>query len=74
LASEHLVTVHGLDIPAEQLARWAVKGGGPPFHLLAGRVGKAVYDTNELDKWASGYLGPLIARVAEHPAHRSVAA
>jgi len=32
-----------LDISPEQLARWAVKGGGPPFHLLAGRIGKAVY-------------------------------
>jgi hypothetical protein len=69
-ASEHLATKHGLDISPEQLARWAVKGGGPPFHLLAGRIGKAVYCTIDLDKWASGYLGPLVARVAEHPAYQ----
>jgi hypothetical protein len=45
---------HGLDISPEQLARWAVKGGGPPFHLLAGRIGKTVYCTIDLDKWADG--------------------
>ena len=65
--SEHLASKHGLDIPSEQLARWAVKGGGPPFHLLAGRIGKAVYCTIDLDKWANGYLGPLVARVAGTP-------
>jgi hypothetical protein len=69
-ASEYLTTKHGLDISPEQLARWAVKGGGPPFHLLAGRIGKAVYCTLDLDKWANGYLGPLVARVAEHPAYQ----
>jgi hypothetical protein len=68
--SEYLATEHGLDISPEQLARWAVKGGGPPFHLLAGRIGKAVYCTLDLDKWASSYLGPLVACVAEHPAYR----
>jgi hypothetical protein len=51
-ASEHLATKQGLDISPEQLARWAVKGGGPLFHLLAGRIGKAVYCTIDLDKWA----------------------
>ena len=33
------------DVSPEQLARWAVKGGGPPFDLLAGRIHKAVYCT-----------------------------
>jgi hypothetical protein len=37
---------------------------------LAGRVGKAAYSTIDLDKWANGYLGPLVARVAEHPAYQ----
>jgi len=36
-----LAAKHGLDISSEQLANWAVKGGGPPFRLLAGRIGKA---------------------------------
>jgi hypothetical protein len=67
--SEYLASRHGLDIPPEQLARWAVKGGGPPFRLLAGKVAKAVYSTLDLDEWASDYLGPLVARVAEHPAY-----
>jgi hypothetical protein len=69
-ASEYLAGRHGLEISPEQLARWAVKGGGPPFHLFAGRIGKAVYCTLDLDKWANGYLGPLVARVAEHPAYQ----
>jgi hypothetical protein len=73
-ASEYLATEHGLDNLAEQLGRWAVKGGGPPFHLLAGRIGKAVYCTIDLDKWANGYLGPLVACVAEHPTHHRSAA
>jgi hypothetical protein len=73
-AAEYLATEHGLDISHEQLTRWAVNGGGPPFHLLGGRVGKAVYCTLQLDKWAAGYLGPLVGRVAEHPAYQGRAA
>jgi hypothetical protein len=69
-ASEYLATQHGLDISPEQLSRWAVKGGGPPFHLLAGRIGKAVYCTLDLDKWATGYVGPRVGRIAEHPAYQ----
>ena len=69
-ASEYLAAQHGLDVSPEQFARWAVKGGGPPFHLLAGRIGKAVYSTVDLDKWADGHLGPLVACGAEHPAYQ----
>jgi hypothetical protein len=71
---EYLATRHGLDISFEQLASWAVKGGGPPFRLLAGRAGKAVYATDDIDRWAGAYLGPLVKRVAEHPAHQREAA
>jgi hypothetical protein len=71
---EYLATRHGLDIALEQLASWAVKGGGPPFRLLAGRVGKAVYATPDVDAWVDAYLGPLVKRLAEHPAHRREAA
>jgi hypothetical protein len=56
------------------LAAWAVKGGGPPFRLLAGRVGKAVYATQDVDAWVDDYLGPLVKRLAEHPAYRRDAA
>jgi hypothetical protein len=69
-ASDYLTTEHGIEVKPEQLASWAIKGGGPPFRLLAGRIGKAVYSTRDLDAWANGYLGPLVGRVAEHPAYQ----
>jgi hypothetical protein len=71
---EYLVSQHGLDVSFEQLASWAIKGGSPPFRLLAGRVGKAVYGTDDIDRWADAYLGPKVQRVAEHPAHQREAA
>jgi hypothetical protein len=70
LASEYFVTQHGLEISPEKLAHWAVRGGGPRFRLLAGRISQAVYDTMDLDDWAGRYLGPLVAHVAEHPAYQ----
>jgi hypothetical protein len=70
-ASDYLLTTHGLELSGEQLARLAVAGGGPRFRLLAGRAGKAVYTQPDLDIWARAYLGPAIARISEHPAHRS---
>jgi len=74
LAADYLGTEHGLEIPAEQLARLAIRGGGPAFRLLAGLSAKAVYATDDLDAWATEYLGPPVSRVCEHPAHRSAAA
>ena len=70
-ASDYLLTKHGLEITAEHLARLAVDGGGPRFRLLAGRTGRAVYTGIDLDVWARAYLGPLVARVSDHPAHQS---
>jgi hypothetical protein len=70
-AADFLLTKHGLEISAEHLARLAVAGGGPRFRLLAGRPGRAVYTEPDLDSWAMTYLGPLVARVSDHPAHRS---
>jgi hypothetical protein len=69
-ASDYLATEHGIEVKPEQLASWAVKGGGPRFRLLAGRIGKAVYSSDDLDNWVIDYLGPLLARVAEHPAYQ----
>ena len=68
-AADYLLTKHGLEISAEHLARLAVAGGGPRFRLLAGRPRKAVYTGPDLDSWATTYLGPLVARVSDHPAH-----
>jgi hypothetical protein len=73
-ASDHLATEHGIEVKPEQLASWALDGGGPSFRLLAGRAAKAVYATSDLDRWARGYLGPLVSRVSEHPAHQGSAA
>jgi hypothetical protein len=70
-AADLLLTKHGLEISAEHLARLAVNGGGPRFRLLAGRPGRAVYTEPDLDSWARAYLGPLVARVSDHPAHQS---
>ena len=70
-AADYLLTRHGLEISAEHLARLAVAGGGPRFRLLAGRPGKAVYTEPDLDSWATTYLGPVVARVSDHPAHQS---
>ena len=69
---DYLLTTYGLELSAEQLARLAVAGGGPRFRLLAGRTGRAVYTQPDLDIWARAYLGPVVARVSEHPAHRPV--
>jgi len=69
--ADYLLTKHGLEISAEHLSRLAVAGGGPPFRLLAGRPGKAVYTESDLDSWATIYLGPVVARVSDHPAHQS---
>jgi len=70
-AADYLLTKHGLEVSAEHLARLAVAGGGPRFRLLAGRPGKAVYTEPDLDSWATTYLGPVVARVSDHPAHQS---
>ena len=71
-ASEYLDTQHGLDIAPEQLARWAIKGCGPSFRLLAGRISQAVYDTKDLDDWAGRFAGnKLEGAKAELAAARS---
>jgi hypothetical protein len=70
-AADYLHTRHGLEISAEHLARLAVAGGGPRFRLLAGRPSRAVYTEPDLDSWAMTYIGPLVARVSDHPAHRA---
>jgi hypothetical protein len=70
-AADYLLTKHGLEISAEHLARLAVVGGGPRFRLLAGWTGRAVSTEPDLDSWARTYLGPLVARVSDHPAHQS---
>jgi hypothetical protein len=36
-AANYLQVNHGLPITSEQLARLAMQGGGPPFHLCGGR-------------------------------------
>jgi hypothetical protein len=68
---EFIFTKFGLEVTAEQLARFAVNGIGPRFRLLAGRPSRAVYAREDIDDWARSYLGPLVARVSDHPAHRS---
>ena len=68
---EYVFSKFGLEMTAEQLARFAVNGGGPNFRLLAGRPSRAVYAREDIDNWARSYLGPLVARVSEHPAHQS---
>ena len=70
---DYLLTKYGLEVSAEHLARLAVVGGGPRFRLLAGRTGRAVYTQPDLDSWATTYLGPLVTRVSDHPAHRTTA-
>ena len=68
---DYVFNKFGLEVTAEHLARFAVNGGGPRFRLLAGRPARAVYTEIDLDVWARAYLGPLVARVSEHPAHQS---
>jgi len=70
-AADYLLTKHGLEVSAEHLARLAVVGGGPRFRLLAGGTGRAVYTEPDLDSWARTYIGPLVSRVSDHPAHQS---
>lgn len=67
-AADYLQARHGIPISSEQLARLASQGGGPPFHLCAGRRSVALYAPTDLDAWADVYLGPAVTRVAEHPA------
>ena len=70
-AAEYLLTKHGLEVSAEHLARFAVNGGGPRFRLLAGCPSRAVYTQKDLDDWSESYIGPLVTRVSDHPAHQS---
>jgi hypothetical protein len=70
--ADYLLMTYGIEVSAERLARLAVSGGGPRFRLLAGRAGKAVYEKTDVDVWARANLGPVVARVSEHPAHRPI--
>ena len=53
-AGQYLQDNYGFGTAAS-LAKYAVTGGGPPFH----KVGRMVlYDTSELDHWAQSQISP----------------
>lgn len=55
-AARYLLDVHGLSRTAGTLAKLAVVGGGPKFRKAGARM--ALYDRQELDRWAIAILGP----------------
>lgn len=61
-ASQYLLLVYGMTVAPATLAKYASVGGGPSFHR-ANRI--PLYPTVELDRWAEGRLGRLVASTSE---------
>jgi hypothetical protein len=64
LASEYLLSIHGIQLSLATLAKLAVIGGGPPFRL-DGRF--PLYDRDDLDAFATRRLGPLRNSTSDRP-------
>lgn len=66
----YLLQTWGLRCSHRTLARFAVEGGGPPFH----RTGReAYYEVSALDGWAQRKLGPAAETATERRAIMGVA-
>ncbi|GFZ86667.1 hypothetical protein GCM10011497_14920 [Elstera cyanobacteriorum] len=61
-ASKLLLDKFGLQVAPATLAKLAVTGDGPPYHLWQNR---AVYDRSDLCQWAIGKLGPKLNSTAD---------
>jgi hypothetical protein len=56
-AADYLKMVHGIEIAAATLAKWASVGGGPVYQ----KVNRTpLYPTVELDRWAADKLGAAV--------------
>lgn len=55
----------GLQIAPNTLAKKACDGSGPPYRIWNG---EAIYDTEDLLKWATAKLGPKLRSTAERKA------
>lgn len=61
-AVDYLRLVHGIEIAAATLAKWASVGGGPSFS----KVNRTpLYATGELDRWAAEKLGQPMRSTSE---------
>jgi len=64
-ASAYLDEVHGVPVAANTLAKMAVIGGGPPFHLF-GRF--PLYEVDDLDAWVQRRLGRALCSTSDEAA------
>lgn len=53
---EYLVLIHGIEIAASTLAKWAVAGRGPPFEKLNRTP---LYRRDAVDQWVEAELAPV---------------
>ena len=60
-AAEYLALVHGIEIAAATLAKYASVGGGPGFQRS---IRTPLYPRDELDRWAAERLGNVIRNTA----------
>jgi hypothetical protein len=62
-AAAYLKARHGLICAPATLAKLAVIGGGPRFYKPGART--VLYDTAELDRWATEKLGRPLASTSD---------
>jgi hypothetical protein len=64
-AAAYVRDEHGLPCSVAELERLASSGRGPKFQRLDGW--RPIYDSEALDEWAAGRLGPVIVKASDHP-------
>lgn len=64
-AAAYVRDEHSLPCSVAELERLASSGRGPKFQRLDGW--RPVYDSDALDEWAAGRLGPVIVKASDHP-------
>jgi hypothetical protein len=62
-ASEYLWKQHGISRTPGTLAKLAVQGTGPRFRKAGART--VIYDTDELDRWATSILSEPVRSTSE---------
>jgi hypothetical protein len=61
-AAEYLGLVHGIEVAPATLAKLVTTGGGPAFNKFGQTP---LYPREELDRWATERLGPLVRSSSE---------
>jgi len=59
-AVQYLALVHGIEIAASTLSKWACAGSGPPFARLHRTP---LYERAAIDRWVAAMLTPAVVGV-----------